>query len=334
MKILAVTAAGFLLDLLLGDPAWMPHPVVFMGKAISRGEEKLRAVFPGTPTGEQKAGRVLAFLLPVATWLLSAGCLWLLELFSRPLAVFLEIVWCWQALAMKDLARESTNVYGKLTQGTIEEARQAVSRIVGRDTACLSAEGVAKAAVETVAENFSDGVIAPLTYMLIGGAPLALCYKAVNTMDSMIGYKNRKYLHFGRAAARLDDAANYLPARLSALLLIAAAFLMTPIIRGEGKTGKQTAADAYRIWKRDRRKHASPNSAQPEAAMAGALGIRLGGPAWYFGEYHDKPFIGDSTKSVEPEDILRADRLLYAGGFLGLVLSGSLRLIVVLFLLH
>ncbi|MBO6164156.1 MAG: cobalamin biosynthesis protein, partial [Lachnospiraceae bacterium] len=170
------------------------------------------------------------------------------------------------------------------------------------------------AAVETVAENFSDGVIAPMFYLMIGGAPLALCYKAINTMDSMIGYKNERYLHFGRAAARLDDAANYLPARLSALILILSAALCG-----------QDARRAARIWKRDRRNHASPNSAQTESVMAGALGVQLAGPAWYFGEYYEKPTIGDALRRVEPEDILRANRMLYVGSFLGLLLMGAIR---------
>ena len=218
---------------------------------------------------------------------------------------------------MKGLRTESMRVFHCLVQGTLEEARAAVSRIVGRDTRNLTGEGVVKAAVETVAENFSDGVIAPLFWLFIGGPPLALCYKAINTMDSMIGYKNRKYLYFGRAAARLDDAVNYLPSRLSALLLISAARL----------TG-QNARSAWRVWRRDRRNHASPNSAQTESVMAGALEIQLGGPAFYFGEYHEKPTIGDPVRDVEPEDIIRANRMMYTGGFLGLLLLGGIRFLL------
>ena len=196
-------------------------------------------------------------------------------------------------------------------------ARKAVARIVGRDTQNLTAEGVTKAAVETVAENASDGVIAPLLYMLLGGAPLALTYKAINTMDSMLGYKNQKYLYFGRAAARLDDAANYLPSRLAGLLWVAAAALTGSSARG-----------AWKIWRRDRRNHASPNSAQTESACAGALGVQLAGPAYYFGEYYDKPTIGDALRSVEPKDILRADRMMYAESLLALALGIALRLLV------
>ena len=185
---------------------------------------------------------------------------------------------------------------------------------MGRDTAALSAEGVTKAAVETVAENFSDGVAAPLFYLLLGGAPLGLAYKAVNTMDSMVGYKNKRYIDFGRAAAHLDDAANFLPSRLAALLWIAAA----------GLAGFD-AKNAWRIWRRDRLCHASPNSAQTESACAGALGVQLAGPAYYFGEYYAKPTIGDSARPVQPADILRADRMLYLAGFLALGLGLAAR---------
>ena len=238
--------------------------------------------------------------------------LWAVGLIHPVLRFALGVFWGWQALALKGLNTESKRVYTALTTGTIEDARKAVSRIVGRDTQNLTAEGVTKAAVET--ENFSDGVLAPLFYLLLGGAPLALCYKAINTMDSMIGYKNERYLYFGYCAAKLDDAANWLPARLSALLLVLASALL-----GEDAKG------AWRIWRRDRRNHASPNSAQTEAAMAGALGIQLAGPAWYFGEKYDKPTIGNARRPVEPNDILRADRMLYGGGVLGLVLLGLVR---------
>ena len=233
------------------------------------------------------------------------------------LGLAVQMFWCGQALAAKGLVQESTNVYRELTKPDLPAARIAVSRIVGRDTQALTAEGVTKAAVETVAENASDGVIAPLLYMLLGGAPLALTYKAINTMDSMLGYKNQKYLYFGRAAARLDDVANYLPSRLAGLLWVAAAALTGSSARG-----------AWKIWRRDRRNHASPNSAQTESACAGALGVQLAGPAYYFGEYYDKPTIGDALRPVEPKDILRADRMMYAESLLALVLGIALRLLV------
>ena len=305
---------GFGLDLLLADPAWMPHPVVGMGRAITALEKLLRRLFPATPAGERAAGRVLAAALPLGTFALAAGALALAYRLHPAAGFALETLWCWQALALRGLADESGKVYAQLAKGDLPAARRAVSRIVGRDTGSLTAAGVTKAAVETVAENFSDGVAAPLFYLLIGGAPLGLAYKAVNTMDSMVGYKNKTYLHFGRAAARLDDAANFLPSRLAALLWIGAAGLAGFDGRG-----------AWRIWRRDRLRHASPNSAQTESACAGALGVQLAGPAWYFGEYYDKPTIGDDTRPVEPADILRADRMLYLAGFLALGLGLGLR---------
>lgn len=319
MYVLLAALGGFLLDLLLGDPGWMPHPVVFMGRCIAALEKRLRRLFPQTPAGERWAGRVLAAVLPLGTLAFTAGCLWLCGQIHPALAFALSTLWCWQALAAKGLASESKNVYKALTGRTLMEARQAVGRIVGRDTGALTEAGVTRAAVETVAENFSDGVAAPLFYFFLGGAPLALCYKAINTMDSMVGYRNERYLYFGRWAARLDDGANWLPARLSALLLVAAAWLL-----GEDGRG------AWRIWRRDRRNHASPNAAQTEAAMAGALGVQLAGPAWYFGIRVEKPTIGEHQRPIVPEDILRSNRLLYGGSVLCLGVLIGLRCALVL----
>jgi len=314
MEIIAAAVCGFVLDLLLGDPAWLPHPVVGMGRCITFLERILRHVFPETPRGELAAGAVMAAALPLGTLGLSALALWLCGLVHPALKFGLSVLWCGQCLAVRGLRDESTNVYHKLVSSTLGEARRAVARIVGRDTEELSAEGVAKAAVETVAENFSDGVAAPLCYLLLGGAPLALCYKAVNTMDSMVGYKNERYLYFGRAAARLDDLANFIPSRLSALLLILAALL-----RG------QDWRNALKIWRRDRRNHASPNSAQTESAMAGALGVQLAGPASYFGKIYDKPTIGDPLRPVEPGDILRANGMMVTASVLALLLLAGIR---------
>ena len=305
---------GFVLDAIFGDPAWLPHPVVYMGKAISVLEKGLRARLPKTPEGELWGGRILAFCLPVGTLALtSLVCMGAAALHPL-LGLAVQMFWCGQALAAKGLVQESMNVYRELTKPDLPAARIAVSRIVGRDTEALTAEGVTKAAVETVAENASDGVIAPLFYMLLGGAPLALTYKAINTMDSMVGYKNTQYLYFGRAAAKLDDVANYLPSRIAALLWVAAAAL----------TGND-ARSAWRIWRRDRRNHASPNSAQTESACAGALNVQLAGPAYYFGEYYPKPTIGDSVRPIEPEDIRRADRMMYAESLLALALGLLIR---------
>ena len=317
----AAVLGGFVLDLLFGDPAWLPHPVVYMGRAISALERRLRSRLPRTPQGELLGGATLAFCLPVGTFLLtSLVCLGAAAL-SPWLGLAVQMFWCGQALAAKGLAQESTRVYRELIKPDLPAARRAVSRIVGRDTQNLTLEGVTKAAVETVAENASDGVIAPLLYMLLGGAPLALTYKAINTMDSMLGYKNEKYLYFGRAAAKLDDAANYLPSRIAGLLWAAAAAL----------TGN-SASGAWKIWRRDRRNHASPNSAQTESACAGALGVQLAGPACYFGEYYDKPTIGDPLRPIEPEDIRRANRMMYAESLLALAIGLAIRLAVCRFM--
>ena len=311
MKFNAAIPWGFALDLLLADPEGMPHPVVYMGRAITALEGVLRPRLPKTPGGELLGGAVLAAALPAGTFAAASGACRAARRLHPAAGFALETLWCWQALALKGLAAESGRVQAELERGDLPAARKAVARIVGRDTEALPAEGVAKAAVETVAENFSDGVAAPLFYLLIGGAPLALAYKAVNTMDSMVGYKNDRYLYFGRAAARLDDAANYLPSRLAALCWIGGAFL----------TG-QDGRGAWRIWRRDRRNHASPNSAQTESACAGALGVQLAGPASYLGKRMDKPAIGDPGRPVEPEDIARANRTLYAAG--GLALGAGL----------
>ena len=308
---------GFVLDALFGDPAWLPHPVVYMGKAISKLEKFLRPRLPKTPQGELLGGAIVAFCLPVGTFLLTGLVCWGAARLHLLLGLAVQMFWCGQALAARGLVQESTNVYKELKKPDLPGARKAVSRIVGRDTAELTAEGVTKAAVETVAENASDGVIAPLLYMLIGGAPLALTYKAINTMDSMLGYKNEKYLYFGRVPAKLDDVANYIPSRLAALLWVAAAAFTHNDAKG-----------AWKIWRRDRRRHASPNSAQTESACAGALGVQLAGPAYYFGEYYAKPTIGDALRPIEPEDILRANRMMVAESILALAIGLGLRVLL------
>ena len=305
---------GFVLDALFGDPAWLPHPVVYMGKAISKLEKFLRPRLPKTPQGELLGGAIVAFCLPVGTFLLTGLVCWGAARLHPLLGLAVQMFWCGQALAARGLVQESTNVYKELKKPDLPGARKAVSRIVGRDTAELTAEGVTKAAVETVAENASDGVIAPLLYMLIGGAPLALTYKAINTMDSMLGYKNEKYLYFGRVPAKLDDVANYIPSRLAALLWVAAAAFTHNDAKG-----------AWKIWRRDRRRHASPNSAQTESACAGALGVQLAGPAYYFGEYYAKPTIGDVLRPIEPEDILRANQMMYVASSFALAWGCAFR---------
>lgn len=254
-------------------------------------------------------------LVILASAAVPMGILYLAEKISPCAAFVLECFWCYQLLAARSLGKESKKVYKKLMQDDLSGARLAVSMIVGRDTEQLTVEGVTKAAVETVAENTNDGVIAPLIYMLIGGPILGFVYKAVNTMDSMLGYKNEKYLYFGRVAAKMDDVAGFIPARISALLMILASCLL-------GMDGK----NALWIWKRDRRKHASPNAAQTEAVCAGALQVQLAGDAWYFGKKHEKDTIGDPIRNIEPKDILRSEKLMIGTEVLTFLLFGGIRL--------
>ena len=306
LRILALPL-GFVLDLIFGDPSWIRHPVCWIGDLISALEKRLRKIFPDTPGGLLTAGIVMVFMVCAVCYFLPFAILYILYKFVPVAAFLLETFWCYQLLAARSLKQESMKVYDRLVNGTLDEARYAVSMIVGRDTESLSDTGVTKAAVETVAENASDGVIAPMLFMAIGGAPLMFLYKGINTMDSMVGYKNDKYLYFGRCAAKLDDVANYIPARLSGWLMVAAS----------GLTGFSWK-NAARIYRRDRRNHASPNSAQTEAAMAGALGVQLAGNAFYFGKLYEKPTIGDPDRSVEYEDIPRANRILYGTAVLGM----------------
>lgn len=308
---LAAILAGYLLDLCLGDPHSMPHPVRAIGNLIVWLEKYLRPAGKkhATERGERRAGVLFVCLVLLVTGSVAGAILWISRLGGIWIQTVVEAVMTYYLLAARSLRDESMAVCRKLEAGEIEEARYAVSMIVGRDTKPLSEAGIARAAVETVAENASDGVIAPLFYLAIGGPLLGWLYKAVNTMDSMVGYKNDRYLHFGRAAAKLDDLVNLIPSRLAALLLIVSAYLL----RYDGK-------NAYRIWRRDRRNHKSPNSAQTESACAGALSLRLAGDAWYFGKLVPKPYIGDEIHPIEPQDIRRVNRLMYgAAGIMGII---------------
>ena len=307
---------GFCLDLLFGDPHWMPHPVRAMGALIAGLEKPLRAVFPKTAKGELIAGIFLVVLTAGISTGVAVLLLWLCAQIHPWLAFAAQALLCYQLLAARSLRDESVKVYKALRDGTLEDARKAVSMIVGRDTDRLDETGVAKAAVETVAENASDGVIAPLLFLAIGGAPLGVLSKSINTMDSMVGYKNDRYLYFGRAAAKLDDVVNFIPARLAGILLCLAA-------RPAGFDGK----NAWKIFWRDRKNHKSPNSAHTEAA-AGALDVQLAGSNYYFGKLVVKPTIGDPLRPVEPADILRCNRLMYAGTFLAMVLFCGLPLVL------
>ena len=305
---------GFLIDCLLGDPHGFPHPVVLMGKLISALEPPLRKLFPKTPGGERAAGGLLWILVVSLSTALPWGLLVLCGRIHPLLRLAVESLMCWQILAAKSLKVESMKVYDALKQGDLEASRYAVSMIVGRDVARLDQVGVAKAAVETVAENCSDGVIAPLLYLALGGAPLGFCYKAINTMDSMLGYVEPPYRHFGTIPAKMDDVANYLPARLSALLMLLAGGLLGLDLK-----------NGWQIFRRDRYKHASPNSAQTESVCAGLLDVQLAGDAWYHGVLHKKDFIGEPLRPVEPEDIPRACRLMVGTTLLMLLLSLGLR---------
>ena len=308
---LAAILAGYLLDLCLGDPHSMPHPVRAIGNLIVWLEKYLRPAEKkhATERGERRAGVLFVCLVLLVTGSVAGAILWISRLGGIWIQTVVEAVMTYYLLAARSLRDESMAVCRKLEAGDLAGARNAVAMIVGRDTQNLDAAGVAKAAVETVAENTSDGVIAPMICLAIGGPVLGFLYKAVNTMDSMVGYKNDRYLHFGRAAAKLDDLVNLIPSRLAALLLIVSAYLL----RYDGK-------NAYRIWRRDRRNHKSPNSAQTESACAGALGLRLAGDAWYFGKLVPKPYIGDEIHPIEPQDIRRVNRLMYgAAGIMGLL---------------
>ncbi|WP_411335484.1 adenosylcobinamide-phosphate synthase CbiB [Ruminococcus gauvreauii] len=314
---LAAVIIGFLIDLAVGDPRWLYHPIRAIGNLIALLEKILRRYFPKGRAGERTAGVILVVLTVAVSTAVPLLILYFAYRFNEWLGFVLETLMCYQLLATRALKDESMKVYDALMGGDIEKSRHAVSMIVGRDTKELTEEGVTKATVETVAENASDGVIAPLFYLMIGGAVLGFTYKSINTMDSMVGYKNERYRYFGTCAALLDDVVNYIPARLSGILMVAASAV-------SGFDARQ----AFRIFKRDRRNHASPNSAQTEAVMAGALNVQLAGDAWYFGKLYEKPTIGDAGRPVEPQDIKRSNRLLYSTAVLSVIVFGLIRFAV------
>jgi adenosylcobinamide-phosphate synthase len=306
--------AILLLDLGLGDPRGWPHPIVWIGRLVIRLEAPLRESVKHPRT----AGIVLVLLVLAVCACSAWGVLQLTAAAAGWLAGLVTLWIGWNCLALRSLHRESALVVEALQRGDLNEARQCLSLIVGRETAQLDEQAVLKACLETVAENASDGVIAPLFYLVLGGPIAALLYKASNTMDSMIGYRNDRYRQFGWAAARLDDLLNYLPARLTGLLLVTAAFPL-------GLNGWA----AWRIMLRDAGKHASPNAGWPEAACAGALGVQLGGPADYFGERIEKATLGDADQKLSVDHYRRMIRLLYGSSFLaaalGILLLGLTR---------
>ena len=321
--------AGFALDLLIGDPHFIPHPVRLIGSLISFCDKRLNCD-AGYNISEKKLnlikykrGMLLAFIVIFATFAMSVIIIVAAYSINLYAGVIAEAVMTWQILATKCLRVESMRVYDALRTDGVDAGRRAVSMIVGRDTSVLDAAGVTRAAVETIAENTSDGVIAPMLYTAIGGPVLGFVYKAVNTMDSMLGYKNDKYMYFGRFAAKLDDVVNFIPARISAYLMIAAAFIGGRLFDGK---------NAYRIFKRDRFNHASPNSAQTESVCAGALRVQLAGDAVYFGKLVKKKYIGDGLREIEYEDIKRANRLMYITAFLCELLSVAVMSLVLILL--
>jgi adenosylcobinamide-phosphate synthase len=287
--------SAFFLDLAIGDPRWLPHPVVLMGKFISHGERFLRT---GRVVQDFVSGTLLSLILIVLVF----GATWgLLSAFS-PLPPFiaflLTVALASTTLATRGLLDAVTRIETPLRSGNLVEARENLARIVGRETAHLNQAKVIRASLESLAENTSDAIVAPLFYLFLGGVPLAMAYKAVNTLDSMIGYRTERYLHFGKFAARLDDVANFIPARLTALLMVIATFLV-----------RLNAGLALRVLRRDHANHLSPNAGYPEAALAGALGIRLGGPSVYFGKEIWKPTLGDDFTPVNIEMLKEARSL-------------------------
>ena len=312
---LAAIIAGFILDLIFGDPHWLPHPICLIGNLIGFIERNLRPRLEPNKGALLLGGALMVIIVLVISFVVPMAILLAAGMVSPWLAFALETLMCYQIFATKCLRDESMKVYTALHNHDLADARVKLSWIVGRDTQNLDEEEITKGAVETVAENTADGIIAPMFYMFLGGVPLAFLYKGINTMDSMVGYKNDKFLYFGRCAAKLDDLANLLPARITGLVMIGAAFVL-------GLDGK----NAWKIFWRDRYNHLSPNSAMTESVTAGALNIQLGGDHFYFGKLVHKDTIGDDILPVCPEDIVKTNRLLYMTAVLCLVLFSSVYL--------
>lgn len=316
---LVALVMGYILDLIFGDPYWMPHPVRFIGNLISILEKVIRRFMPKTKRGEYIGGIILTVMVVSISMVIPLVIILIAKTINKYLALIVESFMCYQILATKSLKVESMKVYDELAKNDLPSARKAVSMIVGRDTKDLTFSGVAKAAVETVAENTSDGIIAPMIFIAIGGAPMGFFYKAINTMDSMVGYKNEKYMNFGRFAAKLDDVVNYLPARISAYQMILSSFFL-----------RYDYKNAFKIYKRDRYNHASPNSAQTESVCAGALDVQLAGNAYYFGKLYEKPTIGDDIREINYDDIKKANRLLYCTSFISIVIISVIKITIIL----
>ncbi|WP_455486829.1 adenosylcobinamide-phosphate synthase CbiB [Clostridium sp.] len=316
---LVALVMGYILDLIFGDPYWMPHPVRFIGNLISLLEKVIRRFISKTKRGEYIGGIILTAIVVSISMVIPLIIILIAKTINKYLALIVESFMCYQILATKSLKVESMKVYDELAKNDLPSARKAVSMIVGRDTKDLTFSGVAKAAVETVAENTSDGIIAPMIFIAIGGAPMGFFYKAINTMDSMVGYKNEKYMNFGRFAAKLDDVVNYLPARISAYQMILSSFFL-----------RYDYKNAFKIYKRDRYNHASPNSAQTESVCAGALDVQLAGNAYYFGKLYEKPTIGDDIREINYDDIKKANRLLYCTSIISIVIISVIKITIIL----
>ena len=309
-------ALGFALDWIFGDPQGVWHPICAIGSLISKTEKLLRCLFPATPRGEKIAGVFLWVIVCGLSFAVPLAILFLLGRVSIWLACAAQTLFCYQIFARKCLVDAGNHVRAALDK-SLDDGRKAIAMYVGRDTGALTEEGVIKATVETIAENTTDGVIAPMIFMLIGGAPLGFLYKAVNTLDSMVGYHNDKYEHFGWCSAKMDDLFNFIPARVAAVCMVAGAGML-----------KFDSRNARRIFQRDRFKHKSPNSAQTESMCAGALHVQLGGPAPYFGKMVQKPTIGDDDRAIVKSDIGRAADLMTTAAVFALLLGLAIRLSV------
>lgn len=316
MMTLGAIVAGFILDLIFGDPHWLPHPICLIGNLIGFLEKNLRRLLAPGKTALLLGGALMVVIVLSLSFAVPYAVLMLAEQVSPWLRFALETIMFYQIFATKCLRDESMKVYTALHNNNLEDARVKLSWIVGRDTKELTAEEVTKGAVETVAENTADGIIAPMFYMFIGGAPLAFLYKGINTMDSMVGYKNDKFLYFGRCAAKLDDVANLIPARITGILMILASYFLN-----------MNAAGAWKIFWRDRYNHLSPNSAMTESVTAGALNIQLGGDHYYFGKLVHKDTIGDNIRPVVAEDIVAVNNLLYMTAVISLLLFSLVYLV-------
>lgn len=310
-------AIGFIIDFFVGDPHAIPHPVVAIGKLVSFLDKRLR--IGNSDKRDIMRGTWTVLIVVAVSASVPAALLWVMWKINPVAYLVVNSIMCWQIVAARELVKECAAVEKAVEKSDIEGARKAVSYVVGRDTEALDKEGICRAAVETIAENGSDGVIAPLLWMFLFGAPGGFFYKAVNTMDSMLGYKNEKYLYFGRAAAKTDDAVNFIPSRISAFLMI----ISCPLCKLDGK-------NALRIFRRDRFKHTSPNAAQTESVFAGALNVRLNGPAFYGGVLHEKEYLGDDTRPIESTDIRRAGQLMYTASVMMLIVGVLLRIGVIL----